>query len=75
VIDNTSLSAISGTFSGITEGGNYTFGGYNFQASYLGGTGNDFVLTAVPEPATWIGAALALGVIAFRLRKAEKLKR
>lgn len=68
LIDNNSLSAISGTFSGITEGGTYTFDGYQFVASYLGGTGNDFVLTAVPEPATWIGGALALLAIAFTLR-------
>jgi fibronectin-binding autotransporter adhesin len=65
LIDNTSLSAISGTFSGIAEGGTYTFNGYEFLATYAGGDGNDLVFTAVPEPATWIGAALALGAIGF----------
>lgn len=74
VIDNTSLSAISGTFSGIAQGGTYTFGGYDFFASYTGGNGNDFVLTAVPEPATWLGAALALGAIAYSVRR-RKLRR
>jgi autotransporter-associated beta strand protein len=76
LIDNTSLSAISGMFSGIAEGGTYTFDGYEFVASYLGGTGNDFILTAVPEPSTWIGGALALGALVFakRKRKAEQRK-
>jgi fibronectin-binding autotransporter adhesin len=69
LIDNTSLSAISGTFSGITEGGTYTFDGYQFVASYLGGDGNDLVLTAVPEASTWIGPALALGAIVFSQRR------
>jgi fibronectin-binding autotransporter adhesin len=37
----------------------------------------ELVPTAIPEPATWIGGALALGAIGFawRSRKAEKLKR
>jgi autotransporter-associated beta strand protein len=65
VIDNTSLGGISGSFSGIAEGGTYTFNGYEFMASYIGGTGNDFILVAVPEPATWVSGALALGAVAF----------
>ena len=32
-------------------------------------TGNDFVITAVPEPSTWLAAALALGAIGFSQRK------
>jgi autotransporter-associated beta strand protein len=69
LIDNTSLSAISGTFAGIAEGGTYTFDGYQFMASYLGGNGNDLVLTSVPEASTWLGGTLALGFVAFAQRR------
>jgi autotransporter-associated beta strand protein len=70
VISNTS-GGISGAFSGIVEGGTYTFDGYDFTASYMGGDGNDFTLTTpVPEPATWLAAAVALIAVAFtQLRK------
>lgn len=69
LIDNTSLSAISGTFSGIAEGGTYTFDGYQFTASYVGGNGNDLVLVAIPEPGTWLCALLTLGAVAFAQRR------
>ena len=53
------------------------FGGYDypFRVSYLGGTGNDVVLTAVPEPASLVLAALGLGLFAAlgrRLRRRGK---
>jgi autotransporter-associated beta strand protein len=69
LVDNTSATPIVGAFTGIIEGNTYTFGGYDFTASYLGGTGNDFTLTAIPEPSTWIGAALALAAIGWTQRK------
>ena len=39
-------------------------------------SGTDIELVPIPEPATWIGGALALGAVgcAFRARKAESLK-
>jgi fibronectin-binding autotransporter adhesin len=40
-------SAISGTFNGLAEGDTITSGGYDFEVSYVGGTGNDVVLTMV----------------------------
>jgi autotransporter-associated beta strand protein len=42
-----------------------------FAINYVGGDGNDIELTlsAIPEPSTWIGAALALGVIGVTQRK------
>jgi fibronectin-binding autotransporter adhesin len=59
--------SIAGTFSGLPEGGTTSaaFGGnsYDFTASYQGGTGNDFVLTAVPEPAVSGFLAGALGLL------------
>ncbi len=44
-----------GEFFGVGEGDLLTTdSGYHFQISYLGGTGNDVVITAIPEPATWL---------------------
>ena len=48
VINNTSASAIVGTFSNLADGSTFTSGGNTFQASYTGGTGNDLTLTVVP---------------------------
>ena len=46
VINNTSSSAITGTFSNLADGSTFTStGGTTFQASYTGGTGNDLTLT------------------------------
>ena len=52
------------------------------QITYIGGTGNDVVLpsvTAVREPSTWIGGALALAALAYtqrrRLKKLFPLRR
>lgn len=46
IIDNDSLDAVTGTFSGLAEGASVTVGTTNFQISYIGGDGNDVVLTA-----------------------------
>ena len=57
--------AITGTFAGAAEGvsvfADYLGTPYEFQASYIGGDGNDFTLTAVPEPGS---AAMLLGGLA-----------
>jgi len=37
-----------GTFDGLPEGARFTSGGQTFAISYLGGSGNDVVLTALP---------------------------
>lgn len=50
VIDNTSGDAISGFFANYAEGAAVSIGGNSFIVTYKGGTGNDFALTAVPEP-------------------------
>jgi hypothetical protein len=47
VIDNDGADAINGTFAGVSEGGAVNVGGRAFQVTYVGGTGNDVVLTAV----------------------------
>jgi autotransporter-associated beta strand protein len=71
IIDNTSGGAISGTFSNLTEAQIVTVGLNMYQASYVGGDGNDLTLTvAVPEPSTWVmigvGAVLLAGAQRFR---------
>jgi len=48
VINNTSASPITGTFSNLANGFVFPSNGNNFQASYTGGTGNDLTLTVVP---------------------------
>lgn len=53
-----------GSFSGIPSNYTLVYNDMNIQ----------LVPTAIPEPSTWIGGALALGVIAFAIRK-RKLRR
>ena len=48
VINNTSASPITGTFSNLADGSVFASNGNNFQASYTSGTGNDLTLTVVP---------------------------
>jgi autotransporter-associated beta strand protein len=47
LIDNDGAEAVSGTFAGLAEGAQVAVGGQVFTISYVGGTGNDVVLTAV----------------------------
>jgi len=72
IIDNTSVSNISGVFSNLTAGGIYDAGGgLTFSVSGGGGSyGNDLYLTVatVPEPATW-------GLLAFSLTTVLVLRR
>jgi len=68
-IDNTSVSPISGTFSGLGEGATFTVGANRFQASYVGGSGNDFTLTVVPEPTTWALLAFSLTTVVVLRRR------
>jgi len=58
IIDNTSASPVTGTFSGLPEGA--AIGGYAnvniFRISYVGGDGNDVTLTAVSSQAITFNA-------------------
>jgi autotransporter-associated beta strand protein len=47
LINNIGSSPITGTFAGLKEGATLTVDGTNFRISYVGGTGNDVVLTVV----------------------------
>src|SRR5262249_12184853 len=52
ILQNTSGTAISGTFNGLAEGATFTSGGVQFQITYLGGiTGHDVILTVTALPA------------------------
>lgn len=71
-IDNTSGFAIVGTFSGLAEGATFTSGLNRYQASYVGGVGgNDFTLTVVPEPSTFVLLAVGLGIVLILRRRAR----
>lgn len=50
VVDSTGGGAITGIFAGLTEAGYVEASPDWFQVSYLGGTGNDAVLTCVATP-------------------------
>ncbi|MCP8690154.1 DUF4347 domain-containing protein, partial [Marinobacterium sedimentorum] len=52
IITNDGADAITGSFTGVAEGGTLTAGGNatELTASYVGGTGNDFTLTAPANP-------------------------
>lgn len=47
IIDNTAATSVSGTFANLPEGTTFAAGANQFRISYVGGTGNDVVLTAI----------------------------
>lgn len=66
IIDNQSATAVSGTFNNLPEGTQLTVEGIVFSISYVGGDGNDIVLTALntgtdPTPPNTGAAKLILG--------------
>ena len=52
IIDNDSNDAVTGTFNNLAEGATFTVDGYVFKISYVGGTGNDVVVTVQSVPTT-----------------------
>jgi hypothetical protein len=52
IIDNDGVDPVFGTFAGLPEGALVTISGQPFTISYVGGTGNDVVLTAVDPNTT-----------------------
>src|SRR5579862_660076 len=59
ILDNQSAGAISGTFAGQPEGSTVSLGGRLFSISYVGGTGNDVVLTTLNAPPAFASAPSA----------------
>jgi fibronectin-binding autotransporter adhesin len=52
LIANDGADAVSGTFNGLPEGATVPYGSLNYTISYVGGTGNDVVLTQTTQPAS-----------------------
>ena len=76
ILSNITAGLVSGTFSGLSEGASFNSGSDQFMITYVGNAGdgtngNDIVLTltAVPEPSTWLAAALALGAVGYMQRR------
>jgi hypothetical protein len=65
IIDDRFAGAITGTFAGLPQNALFFADGQAFQINYLGGDGNDVVLTAVvPEPSSLVFAFAPLAAIA-----------
>ncbi len=59
ILDNQSATPIQGTFNGLAEGATFTgSNGQTYKISYVGGTGNDVVLTQLSASG---GKAIVLG--------------
>ena len=65
---------INGAFAGLTDGAFFTQGGQQFQISYFGGTGNDLVVTAIPEPSTTAAILSLLAFSCVAVHRAKKRK-
>ena len=72
IVENTSGTAVGGTFGGYAEGSNVNIGENVFTISYVGGTGNDVTLTynVIPEPGAWMLVTVGLGLTLLRRRRA-----
>lgn len=62
LIQNDGADAVIGTFNGLPEGGFLTNGPITFQLSYVGGDGNDVVLTTVAAPGPGPAIPLSAGL-------------
>jgi hypothetical protein len=56
VVDNDGADPVTGTFGGLPEGATINLNANELQISYVGGTGNDIVLTVTAAAKTWTGA-------------------
>jgi autotransporter-associated beta strand protein len=61
IVDNDGTDPIVGTFAGLPGGSLLSAGGYQFQLSYAGGTGNDVVLTLTQTPAAVLDVSVLGG--------------
>ncbi len=50
ILNKTSTGAVSGTFTSLAENSTFTTGGFTFRINYIGGDGNDIVLTLITTP-------------------------
>jgi autotransporter-associated beta strand protein len=61
IIENDGTDAVLGTFAGLPEGAVFGGDGLPFRLTYVGGTGNDVVITRVAAPALTFSSITALG--------------
>ena len=61
IINNDLADAVAGTFNSLPEGSTISVGSYQFTISYVGGTGNDVVLTLTNVPGAAIASAVTSG--------------
>jgi uncharacterized protein with beta-barrel porin domain len=61
IIENDGADPIMGTFANLPEGAVFGGAGLPFRISYVGGTGNDVVLTRVATPPSALSSITALG--------------
>ena len=88
IISNDAADAVTGTFANLAEGATFTVDGYVLKVSYVGGDGNDVVLTVVSVPAvpdtgfalltanpivTLITTTLLAGGVALLARRYKKI--
>jgi hypothetical protein len=50
IIRKDGVRLVTGEFNGLPEGANFYVGGEQFTITYVGGDGNDVVLTRIPTP-------------------------
>ncbi|HXC97717.1 MAG TPA: autotransporter-associated beta strand repeat-containing protein [Verrucomicrobiae bacterium] len=61
IVNNDGADAITGTFLGLPEGSTISAGSYKFHLSYVGGTGNDVVLSLTSIPGAAGSATVTSG--------------
>jgi len=64
LIKNDGADPVSGTFSGYPEGTTFISGAATMQITYVGGTGNDVVVTVVTSSKQWTGSTNNLWSVA-----------
>jgi T5SS/PEP-CTERM-associated repeat protein len=69
IIENLGSHPLLGQFNGLTQGSSLTAGNIEFTVDYFGGSGQDLVLTAIPEPSSALFLSLGSLMIWLRMRR------
>ncbi len=69
LIENRGSDFLLGEFIGLSQGSSLLVGGHQFSVNYYGGSGNDFVLTAVPEPSAGLLLTMAVAGMSLTRRR------